>query len=80
MAMTLLAIVSVVGGAEVAPAAKTVGFLDWFMQNSTIVFAAALALSELLALIPGFQANGILEGIIKALKLLSAKPEQPPVA
>jgi len=59
-----------------APAAPSI--LSWFMANQAAVFAAALAMSELLSLIPGFKGNGILDTIIKALVQLSGKNQQAP--
>jgi hypothetical protein len=48
--------------------------LQWFIANSTAVFATLLVMSELLSLIPAFKGNGILHTIIEALKALSQKP------
>lgn len=63
-----------------APAvpAASVGFLDWFKQNTGPVLAVALAISELLSLIPAFRGNGILDTILKALHALSDKQTTPP--
>ncbi|KAB0668928.1 hypothetical protein F6V30_13910 [Oryzomonas sagensis] len=68
--------VAVVAPATVTPAA-TVGFLDWFKQNTSLVLGVALALSELLAAIPAFKGNGILDSIIKGLVALSGKTPPP---
>jgi hypothetical protein len=57
--------------AAVAPAAPSI--LAWFIANQAYVFAACLAVSEMLSLIPGFKGNGILDTIIKALVQLSGK-------
>ncbi len=65
-----------VAAAPAATAAATVGFLDWFKQNSGAVLGFALAFSELLSLIPAFKGNGILDTIIKALQSLSTKPAE----
>lgn len=68
------AIAGAVDAAPVAaavPVAPVVGFLDWFKQNTAAVLGAALALSELLSLVPQFQGNGILDSITKALRALS---------
>lgn len=62
--------------APAAAATATVGFLDWFKQNSGAVLGFALAFSELLSLIPAFKGNGILDTIIKALQSLSTKPAE----
>ncbi len=45
----------------------------WFVANKAAIFGVALAISEFLTLIPGFKGNGILDTIIQALKVLSAK-------
>ncbi|MDD5107576.1 MAG: hypothetical protein PHC49_18430 [Desulfuromonadaceae bacterium] len=58
-----------------AAAAQTPSILTWAMANSAAIFGVALAISEFLALIPGFHGNGILDAIIKALSTLSKKPE-----
>lgn len=47
--------------------------LEWFQANSAVILAAALALSEVLALIPALKGNGILDAIIKGLNLLIAR-------
>lgn len=60
-------------GVTVAP---NPSLLDWFAANKTVIFGAALALSELLAIIPAFKGNGILDTIIKALQMLSGKEQQ----
>jgi len=64
-------------GADVAPivAVPSPSILDWFAVNKAVIFGAALAISELLSLIPGFQGNGILDTIKKGLALLSGKPQ-----
>lgn len=41
---------------------------DFITAHKTEILAAALAVSELLALIPAFAGNGILDSIIKLLK------------
>lgn len=46
---------------------------SWFNANSVPILALALVISELLATIPGFQGNGILDTIIKALRALTQK-------
>ena len=55
-------------------AAATVGFMDWFKQNTSACLGVVVAISELLALIPGFKGNGILDTILKAAKFMSEKP------
>ena len=78
LALVVVFVAAVCFGADaVVPAAAAVpavGFMDWFKQNATAVIGAALALSEVLSLIPAFQGNGILDTIIKALKVMSEKP------
>jgi len=78
MFMCILAMATAVAfGADPAPAvAPVIGFFDWFKMNSVLVFGALLALSELLSMIPAFHGNGILDTIIKALKLMTAKQTQ----
>ena len=72
----LVALVSVAVGADVAPVtAQPVSIMTWFTQNKAAVLAFTLALSELLSLIPAFKGNGILDTIIKAIKVLSQKDE-----
>jgi len=48
--------------------------MQFVIENKTVILAALLAISEVLALIPGIKANGIFDGIVKALKF--AKGEQ----
>jgi len=59
------------------PAATTAAadpsLFAWFVANKAAIFGVALAISEFLTLIPGFKGNGILDTIIQALKVLSAK-------
>ncbi len=60
------------------PAATTTAAADpslfaWLIANKAAIFGVALAISEFLTLIPGFKGNGILDTIIQALKVLSAK-------
>lgn len=50
-------------------------FLAWFTANTAVILGVALAISELLAVVPAFKGNGILDTIIKALQELSKKPE-----
>lgn len=58
-----------------AIAAQSPSIMTWIMSNSAAIFGVCLAISEFMALIPGFQGNGILDAIIKALTVLSKKPE-----
>lgn len=41
--------------------------LDFILVNHTIILAALLAISEILALIPAIKANGIFDGIVKLI-------------
>lgn len=43
--------------------------MQFVIENKTVILAAFLAISEVLALIPGIKANGIFDGIVKLLKL-----------
>jgi len=56
-----------------AAAAADPSLFAWFVANKAAIFGVALAISEFLTLIPGFKGNGILDTIIQALKVLSAK-------
>lgn len=47
--------------------------IDFIVANKVVILGAALAVSEALALIPGLQANGFLDGAIKLLKKLAGK-------
>lgn len=47
--------------------------LDWFRLNIVAVLTVLLALSELFALMPWFKGNGILDAIVKILKLMLEK-------
>lgn len=49
--------------------------LQKVMENLPLILAVLLGLSESLALIPALKANGILDGVIKALKALGAKKD-----
>lgn len=61
--------------AVVAPV--KVSILDWFKQNSAVIFAALFSVSEVLGLIPGFKGNGVFDTIVKALAVLSNKQLPP---
>jgi len=47
--------------------------MDIFGAHTTEILGAVLAVSEALALIPGFEANGILHGAIVVLKRVLGK-------
>lgn len=79
LVVSLFFVSAVAFAADPAPVAA-VGFLDWFKQNSGAVLGFALALSEILSLIPAFKGNGILDTIIKALQAMSGNPPTPPAA
>lgn len=74
LALFILTICTVAFGADAVAVAPAPSIMEWFIVNKAAVFGAALALSELLSLIPGFQGNGILDTIKKALVQLSGKP------
>jgi hypothetical protein len=57
------------------PAIGEPSILAWFVVNKAAVLGAALALSELLSLIPAFKGNGIMDTVLKALQTLSAKDQ-----
>lgn len=59
---------------SVAPVVNQTWF-EWVDINAVVLLGAALAISEVLALIPGFKGNGILDTIIKFIKLLISKKE-----
>lgn len=42
-------------------------------ENIVLILSVLLGVSEALALIPAVKANGIVDGVIKVLKLLLAK-------
>lgn len=42
-------------------------------ENIVLILSVLLGISEALALIPAVKANGIVDGVIKVLKLLLAK-------
>lgn len=64
--------------AETGTAMEPVTFTDWFKENLTYILAAALAVSELLAVTPWFKGNGILDSIIKALNFFRGKNRREP--
>lgn len=43
------------------------------MEHLPLILAVLLGISESLALIPALKANGILDGVIKALKVLGTQ-------
>ncbi len=45
------------------------------MEHLPLILTVLLGISEALAMIPALKANGILDGIIKALKALGAKKD-----
>lgn len=82
LVLLLVMLASVAMGVDAVPVpvpapAVSISVLDWFKANTAVVIGLALAISEVLALIPGIKGNGIVDAIIKALKVLANK-EQPP--
>jgi len=76
MALAAAAIVSAetaAPGTTPATATASPSIMAWLQTNQAAIFGLALAISEFLSLIPGFKGNGILDTIIKALKLLTGK-------
>lgn len=74
MFLFTLSLVAYAFGADaVAPVVAAPSFMAWMQAHTTEIFGLALIISEFLALIPGFQGNGILDTIIKALRVLSGK-------
>jgi phosphotransferase system glucose/maltose/N-acetylglucosamine-specific IIC component len=53
--------------------------LQKVMENLPLILAVLLGISEALAMIPALKANGILDGVIKALKALGAKKDASPM-
>lgn len=49
--------------------------LQKIMEHLPLILSVLLGVSEALALIPSLKANGILDGVIKALKALGAKKD-----
>lgn len=60
--------------APVVAAVPAPTLFGWFQANTPVILGVALAVSELLSVIPAFKGNGILDTIIKALHALSDKP------
>lgn len=50
--------------------------MEFLMAHKVEVLGLLLGLSELLALLPGLKANGILHGVIGVLKALGGKKEE----
>ena len=48
--------------------------MQFVIENKTVILAALLAISEVLALIPSIKANGIFDFIFKALQSTKAQP------
>ena len=69
----MMLFVTIAFAAEAVTPAASQSLFDWLTVNAAIILGAALAVSEALALIPAFQGNGILDTIIKFLKLIMAK-------
>ena len=49
------------------------GALDFFINYKTLILAALIAISEVLAQIPGIKANSIFELIVNGLKIMGGK-------
>lgn len=47
--------------------------MSFVIEHKEIFLAAALAVSEVLALVPSFKSSGILDFVIKTLKSLAKK-------
>lgn len=47
--------------------------IEFIVAHKAVLLGAALAVSEVLALIPGLAANGIFDAIFKALKKFSGQ-------
>lgn len=77
LTMAFMAIADPGTAAATAPAASQPdpSIVAWFSLYKAYIFAAALALSELLAVTPWFKGNGLLDTVIKGLKMLSGKGE-----
>lgn len=81
LTLTLLFVVTVTlaaFGADPAPGAAAPvapALADWLMLNKAAIFGVCLAISEFLSLIPGFHGNGILDTVIKALRMLTGKQQ-----
>jgi|GEM_PF-2396324 len=77
----LLGIVSAFAAVDPTPAASSStggSLLNFFFANETTILAALLAISEVLARIPGIKANSIFELVTNFLKVLaSGKPDTP---
>lgn len=71
--MLCMAFVFICQAADTAAAAETSqSLVEFFSTNAVIILGAALAVSEVLALIPALKGNGILDSIIKGLQTLIA--------
>ncbi|MFZ5774043.1 MAG: hypothetical protein ACOY3Z_00965 [Thermodesulfobacteriota bacterium] len=55
----------------VAAATPAPGLLDILLDNTAVLLAALLAVSEVLALIPGVKANSIFQLLVNGLKAMS---------
>jgi len=75
LAMTVLAVADPGTATAAAPAATQPdpSIVAWFSLYKSYIFAAALTLGELMAVTPWFKGNGIIDTIIKALKMLCSK-------
>lgn len=47
--------------------------MDFIIANKAVILAALLAVSEVLALIPGIKANSIFEAVLNGLKSMAGK-------
>lgn len=63
--------------AVATPAMANVSMLDTIIANKAVLLAALLALSEVLALIPGIKANSIFQLVINGLKSMAGDPLTP---
>lgn len=55
------------------PAMTNASLLDTIIANKAVLLAALLAVSEVLALIPGIKANSIFQLVVNGLKSMAGK-------
>jgi hypothetical protein len=51
--------------------------MAWISENYALVISVLFGLSEVLALIPGIQANSIFQLVVSVVKVLAGKKDEP---
>lgn len=74
--MMLVAVALAADPAATAAAPAPAGVMAFLQAHATVLLSLALAISEVLALIPSVKSNGIFDAIYKGLQAMANKGNQ----